>query len=111
MFMTDVTLSDTAAKRIENLISRDKDNRKMLRIKVTGGGCKGFKYKYDLVSSSNDDDIVISNGQANVVIDDISYQYMLGSVIDCEEHLGNSMFVINNPISKKNCGCGNSFSI
>ena len=82
-----------------------------LRVSVEGGGCSGFSYKFDLVSSESDDDIVIADGQAKVVVDPVSLMYMDGSVIDFVDDLMGQSFQIKNPNATASCGCGTSFSI
>lgn len=107
---TDVTLSDAAAKRISQIVSADA-GKQALRVSVEGGGCSGFSYKFDLVDSQLDDDVVIANGEARVLIDSMSLIYMAGSEIDFVDNLLGQSFQIKNPNAVASCGCGTSFSI
>ena len=66
-----VTVSDSAAKRIAEIVAGDPATP-MLRVSVEGGGCSGFQYKFDLVSGEADDDLVLQKGGATVVIDPVS---------------------------------------
>ena len=106
----DVTLSKNAAKRILTILEKNA-GKTALRVSVEGGGCSGFSYKFDLVSSQTDDDIVLELDGAKVLIDPISLQYMEGSVIDFVDDLMGQSFQITNPNATASCGCGTSFSL
>jgi iron-sulfur cluster assembly accessory protein len=105
-----VTLSDAAAKRISQIVAADA-GKQALRVSVEGGGCSGFSYKFDLAEAAADDDVVISNGDAKVLIDSMSLIYMAGSEIDFVDNLLGQSFQIKNPNAVASCGCGTSFSI
>ena len=105
-----ISLSDTAAKRIAEIVAME-DEPKMLRVSVEGGGCSGFQYKFDLVAERGDDDLVLEKHGATVLIDSISQMYLAGSVIDYVDDLIGSSFQINNPNATASCGCGTSFSV
>ncbi|TWF56430.1 iron-sulfur cluster insertion protein ErpA [Neorhizobium alkalisoli] len=107
---TNVTLSDAAAKRIAQIVSAEA-GKQALRVSVEGGGCSGFSYKFDLAEAPSDDDVVIANGDAKVLIDSLSLVYMAGSQIDFVDNLLGQSFQINNPNAVASCGCGTSFSI
>jgi len=105
-----VSISASAAKRIAMILSKDA-NAAALRVSVEGGGCSGFQYKYELVGSAEDDDVVVEADGAKVFIDPVSLEYMSGSVIDFVDDLIGQSFQINNPHAVAGCGCGTSFSI
>lgn len=105
-----VTLSDSAAKRIAEIVAAD-TGKQALRVSVEGGGCSGFSYKFDLVDAPDADDVVIENGNAKVLIDSMSLIYMVGSEIDFVDNLLGQSFQIKNPNAVASCGCGTSFSI
>lgn len=104
-------LSDSASARIKQL-SVGKVKTLRFRISVKGGGCSGFQYEFaldeDLPSS---DDIVFSNGGAEVIIDEVSISMLEGSMLDYTEDLSGAGFAIKNPNATAKCGCGNSFSV
>lgn len=111
--MTDtsgITLSDSAVKRIARILSKESAGT-ALRISVSGGGCSGFQYGFDLDKTRNDDDLVIERGGATVLIDQVSIPYMEGSVIDFADDLIGQSFQIKNPLATSSCGCGTSFAI
>ena len=108
--MTDVTLSDSAVKRIGEILKTEPDGA-MLRVSVEGGGCSGFQYKFDIERAKAEDDLVLARGGAVVLIDPVSVNYMAGSQIDFVDDLIGQSFKINNPKATASCGCGTSFSL
>lgn len=105
-----VTVSDSAARRIAEIVATEVD-KKMLRVTVSGGGCSGFQYGFELDSTANEDDLVIEKQGATVLIDSMSLMYMEGSEIDFVDDLIGAAFQIKNPNATASCGCGTSFSI
>jgi iron-sulfur cluster assembly accessory protein len=105
-----VTMSDSAVRRIARILEKEADGT-MLRISVEGGGCSGFQYKYDLVTTREDDDLVLERDGATVLIDSVSLEYMSGSEIDFVDDIMGQAFQIKNPLAAAGCGCGTSFSI
>ena len=105
-----VSLSDRAAKRIAKILSAEPDGT-ALRISVSGGGCSGFQYGFDLDATRTADDLVIERDGAVVLIDSVSLPYMGGSVVDFVDDLIGQSFQIKNPNATASCGCGTSFSI
>ncbi len=105
-----VALSERAAKRIARILSVEPGGT-ALRISVSGGGCSGFQYGFDLDSTRAPDDIVIERDGAVVLIDPVSLPFMGGSEIDFVDDLMGQSFQIHNPNATASCGCGTSFSI
>jgi iron-sulfur cluster assembly accessory protein len=105
-----ITVTDRAATRIAE-ITANETTAPVLRVSVEGGGCSGFQYKFDLVGTQANDDLVIERNGAVVVIDPVSQQYMEGAEIDFVDDLIGAAFKINNPVATASCGCGTSFSI
>jgi iron-sulfur cluster assembly accessory protein len=105
-----VTLTDRAARRIEEIVAGEAANT-MLRVSVEGGGCSGFQYRFDLVDQKSGDDFVIENSAAKVLIDPVSLEYLAGSEIDFVDDLIGASFKIQNPNATASCGCGTSFSL
>ena len=104
-------VTERAAKRITEIIAAEADTDQKLRISVSGGGCSGFQYGFDLDDSDQDGDIKVERDGATVVIDGMSLLYMMGCEVDFIEDLTGSYFRINNPNAASSCGCGNSFAI
>lgn len=112
MNATQVNITDSAAKRINEMMAAEKDAQGAFRVAVEGGGCSGFQYKFAIDSApKGENDIIITKDGATVVVDDVSLQLLQGSQIDFVESLAGAAFEINNPNSTSSCGCGNSFSV
>ena len=108
--MTSVTISESAARRIGEILKSEPEGA-MLRVSVEGGGCSGFQYKFDIERAKAEDDLVLSRDGAVVLIDPVSVNYMAGSQIDFVDDLIGQSFKINNPKATASCGCGTSFSL
>jgi iron-sulfur cluster assembly protein len=106
----DVTLSASAAKRINAILAKE-GGAAFLRVAVEGGGCSGFSYKFDFADAANPDDVVIERDGANVLIDKMSLEFLHGAEIDFSTELIGAAFRINNPNATAGCGCGTSFSV
>lgn len=106
-----VTITDSAARRIAELMSAEANPKLMLRIAVSGGGCSGFQYGFTLDETRLEDDVLFERSGVKVVIDTTSLELIQGSEIDFVEELVGSSFQVRNPNASSSCGCGNSFSI
>lgn len=107
----DVVLTANAAARVRTLMEAEGNPSLMLRVTVSGGGCSGFQYAFDLDSAAKDDDIVLDQHDVKVVIDEASMDLLRGSEIDFVEDLMAAAFTIRNPQATSTCGCGNSFAL
>ncbi len=106
-----VTLSDRAAKRVSRILSKEAPGT-VLRVSVAGGGCSGFQYEYNLVQeTASEDDLVLQKGDATVLIDSLSLEFMGGAEIDFVDDLVGQSFQIKNPNAVASCGCGTSFAV
>ncbi|MGI9486491.1 MAG: iron-sulfur cluster insertion protein ErpA [Geminicoccaceae bacterium] len=104
-------VTERAARRISEILKSEGDGGQKLRITVSGGGCSGFQYGFDLDATDLDGDIAVERDGATVVIDGMSLLYMMGCEVDFIEDLTGSFFRVNNPNAASSCGCGNSFAI
>lgn len=105
-----VTVSPSAAKRIAQILAGE-DSPKMLRLSVKGGGCSGFQYDFELDGTRAEDDLLIEQDGAKVLIDPVSLDFLLGAEIDFVDEMIGAAFKVNNPNAKSSCGCGTSFSV
>ncbi|HAT84532.1 iron-sulfur cluster insertion protein ErpA [Cohaesibacter gelatinilyticus] len=106
----EISVTESAMKRIATILSKE-DQGTMLRISVSGGGCSGFQYNYDLTKDSENDDMVIERDGAVVLIDPMTQAYMEGSQVDFVDDVMGQSFQITNPQATASCGCGTSFAI
>ena len=102
--------SDSAANKVKQLIEEEGNPELKLRVFVTGGGCSGFQYGFTFDEVQNEDDSVMEKNGVKLLIDPMSYQYLVGAEIDYKEDLQGAQFVIKNPNATSTCGCGSSFS-
>ena len=106
-----LVFTDSAANKVKDLIIEEGNPELKLRVFVTGGGCSGFQYGFTFDEIRNDDDTVMEKNGVSLLIDPMSYQYLVGAEIDYTEGLEGSQFVIKNPNATSTCGCGSSFSV
>lgn len=106
-----IQMTEAAANRVRVLIEEEQNTELKLRVFVTGGGCSGFQYGFTFDEKLNDGDTKIDKDGVSLVIDPMSFQYLMGSEIDYTEGLQGARFIINNPNAKTTCGCGSSFAI
>lgn len=102
--------TDSAANKVKELIVEEGNPDLKLRVFVTGGGCSGFQYGFTFDEETSDDDTVMQKNGVTLLVDPMSYQYLVGAEIDYTENLEGSQFVIKNPNATSTCGCGSSFS-
>lgn len=102
--------TDSAANKVKDLIVEEGNPDLKLRVFVTGGGCSGFQYGFTFDEETSDDDTVMQKNGVTLLVDPMSYQYLVGAEIDYTEGLEGSQFVIKNPNAISTCGCGSSFS-
>lgn len=96
-------LTDTARAKAKEL---QQDN-KLVRVYVTGGGCSGFQYGFSIDEPQPDDTIV----EELILIDSLSYSYLVGSTLDYIIDIMGSNFQLTNPNATGTCGCGISFTV
>lgn len=106
-----VKITDCAVNKIKFFIKHSHHKNSKLRVYIESGGCGGFQYGFVLDHCVSNNDYIIDNNGAILVIDSLSLQYLIGGVIDYHEGLEGSKFVISNPNAKMTCSCGLSFSV
>lgn len=106
-----ITVTDAATKKVKALIEEEQNEQLKLRVFVTGGGCSGFQYGFSFDENQNEGDTAIEQDGVKVLVDPLSFQYLMGAEVDYTEGLQGSRFIINNPQAKSTCGCGSSFTI
>ena len=105
------SLTDIAATKVRELLSAQDRDGQSLRVYIQGGGCSGFQYGFNFEEGCASDDAVLNHDGVQVIVDPMSYQYLMGAEVDYREDLEGARFVINNPNATTTCGCGASFSI
>ena len=107
---TPILFTDSAAAKVAELIAEEGNPELKLRVFVQGGGCSGFQYGFTFDEITNEDDTTMTKNGVSLLIDAMSYQYLVGAEIDYKEDLQGAQFVIKNPNATTTCGCGSSFS-
>ena len=107
----EITITKNASKQILYLINKENGTDLYFRIKVDGGGCAGFQYNFTFTDIKDNQDLVFSQNNIEVLIDDISLNLIKGSTLDYVTELIGSSFKIENPQATSSCGCGTSFSL
>lgn len=105
-----LVFTDAAAKKVKDLIEEEGNSELKLRVFVQGGGCSGFQYGFTFDEIVNEDDTSMNKNGVTLLIDSMSYQYLVGAEIDYKDDLEGAQFVIKNPNATTTCGCGSSFS-
>jgi iron-sulfur cluster assembly protein len=106
---TTIVLTDTAVNRVQRLLEERGMNSHALRVFVSGGGCSGMQYGMTFEDAPRETDLRFSFSGVNVVVDELSIQYLAGATIDYSEEIMGGGFQIENPNAVASCGCGHSF--
>jgi iron-sulfur cluster insertion protein len=106
-----LTFTDSAARKIGQLIADEGNPNLKLRVYISGGGCSGFQYGFTFDESVEDGDTCVENLGVKLLVDPMSVQYLMGAEIDYKEDLQGAQFIIRNPNAVTTCGCGSSFSV
>ena len=107
---TPLIFTDSAAAKVADLIAEEGNTDLKLRVFVQGGGCSGFQYGFTFDEAVNEDDTTFEKNGVTLLVDSMSFQYLVGAEIDYKEDISGSQFVIKNPNATTTCGCGSSFS-
>jgi iron-sulfur cluster assembly protein/iron-sulfur cluster insertion protein len=105
-----ITLTDSAADKVKQLITAEGDDALALRVAVRPGGCSGFSYEMFFDSDVATDDLTVEKAGVRVIVDPSSAQLLTGATLDYKDGLEQSGFAITNPNANRTCGCGQSFS-
>ena len=105
-----ITVTDSAANKVKELIEAEGDPGLALRVAVRPGGCSGFSYEMFFDTDVAPDDVFNEVDGVRVVSDPSSAQMLSGATLDYKDGLQGAGFSINNPNAQRTCGCGQSFS-
>ena len=105
-----INVSETAAGKINELLTEENKAGSGLRVFVQGGGCSGLQYGFEFDEQLQDGDTCVENLGVKLLVDPMSVQYLTGAEIDYREGLDGAQFVIRNPNAATTCGCGSSFT-
>ena len=106
-----VNFTEAASLKVKELIEEEGDSSLALRVYITGGGCSGFQYAFAFDNEVKDDDIIITINNVRLLVDSMSFQYLVGADVDYKDDIEGAYFIIRNPNAKTTCGCGSSFAV
>ena len=106
-----LVFTDSAVEKVRELLIEEGSPELKLRVFVQGGGCSGFQYGFTFDELVNDDDTIIDKDGVQLLVDAMSFQYLVGAEIDYKDDLDGAQFVIRNPNATTTCGCGSSFTM
>ena len=106
-----VSMSRSAVQQLERLIAAKEKSNLMLRVYVEGGGCSGFQYGFQFEEQKEKDDLEFERDGVRLLVDSMSFQYLMGSEVDFIDDLMGTRFVVSNPNAATTCGCGSSFAV
>jgi iron-sulfur cluster insertion protein len=105
-----ITLTDSAASKVKELLDAEGEPELALRVAVRPGGCSGYSYEMFFAGDVAGDDELADFGGVKVIVDPSSAQLLKGATLDYKDGLQNAGFAIDNPNATRSCGCGQSFS-
>lgn len=108
---TPIQITENAIAKVRSLVEEEGNPELRFRVYVTGGGCSGFQYGFSFDDEMAEDDTLIEKGGVGLLVDPMSYPYLVGAKVDYEEGLQGAKFTVVNPNASSTCGCGASFSI
>src|SRR3569623_1850536 len=106
-----LVFTEAAARKVKQMSDEEGNDAVKLRGFISGGGCSGFQYGFTFDEAINDGDTAVEQCGVTLLIDPMSFQYLVGAEIDYSEGLQGEQFVIRNPNASTTCGCGSSFSV
>ena len=106
-----LVFTSAAAAKVKSLIEEEDNDNLMLRVYITGGGCSGFQYGFTFDEDVNEGDTKVEKDGVTLLVDPMSFQYLVGAEIDYIDDLEGARFVIRNPNATTTCGCGSSFGV
>lgn len=104
-----ITLTPAAADAVRDLLAKRNLEGYALRVFISGGGCSGFQYGMALENNIRENDTTAEFEGINVVVDEVSINYLRGATVDYVESVMGNGFKIENPNAVSTCGCGSSF--
>ncbi|MEE9342696.1 MAG: iron-sulfur cluster insertion protein ErpA [Gammaproteobacteria bacterium] len=107
----DLRFTDSAVAKVKSLIAEEANPNLKLRVFISGGGCSGFQYGFTFDEEVNEGDTQVEKEGVTLVVDPMSFQYLVGAEVDYKDDLEGARFVIINPNATTTCGCGSSFSV
>jgi iron-sulfur cluster assembly accessory protein len=105
-----ITITDTAASKVKELLEEQGKSDHALRIFVRGMSCSGPAYGMALDDDPRTDDTVEEFEGVRILVDPVSAEYVEGAEVDFVDGLMGRGFTVRNPTLQTTGGCGSGCS-
>jgi iron-sulfur cluster assembly protein len=106
-----ITVTDTASKKIQELVAESGFQKPYLRVGVKGGGCSGLTYELEFDTEKKSTDELFEDKNVKILVDVKSLLYLFGTELEYSDGLNGKGFEFVNPNASRTCGCGESFAV
>jgi iron-sulfur cluster assembly accessory protein len=106
-----ITVTESAASKIKDLLAEEDKTDSGLRVFVQGGGCSGFQYGLMIEENGGVGDQTFESNGIKLYVDPVSLSYLKGAEVDFVDTITGGGFTIKNPNATSTCGCGSSFNV
>jgi iron-sulfur cluster assembly accessory protein len=106
-----ITVTPSAATKIQELLTEEGKAESGLRVFVQGGGCSGFQYGLMIEEGGGVGDQLFESNGVKLYVDPVSLSYVKGAEVDFVDTITGGGFTIKNPNASSTCGCGSSFNV
>ena len=112
-----ISLSAAASDAVKNILAERNLEGYALRVYVAGGGCCGVNFGMALDNNIRDVDTTFNAGGVQVVVDEVSIDYLRGATIDfVNDPVRGAGFAVDSPSAaahshehgESECACGGS---
>ena len=101
-----VLITASAAQVVRDLrLQQNLDDSYGLRVYIAGQTCSGFQYGMALDNKLKETDASFESEGIKVLVDEMSMQYMAGTVVDYIDDERGKGFLVNNPNQMPSCSC------
>ena len=111
IFVTMITVTESAAKKVKSLIEESGFTTPYLRVSVKGGGCSGLSYDLSFDTDQQPNDTLAEDKGVKILVDNKSLLYLFGTELEFSDGLNGKGFQFINPNASRTCGCGESFAV
>ena len=106
-----ITVTETASKKVQELVAESGFEKPYLRVGVKGGGCSGLTYELEFDTDRREGDELFEDKDVKILVDIKSLLYLFGTELDFSDGLNGKGFQFINPNASRTCGCGESFAV
>jgi len=111
IFVTMITVTESAARKLNSLIEESGFTTPYVRVSVKGGGCSGLSYDLSFDTEKHTSDTLAEDKGVKILVDNKSLLYLFGTELEFSDGLNGKGFQFINPNASRTCGCGESFAV